>query len=129
MMEHLEHLEHVQKVISERCDSSAGDHWLRCSLRQQAAIQSAPAAEWGGAALEPAIGIKLMTIRRVQPTAPVARLQLRETDGNLSGLEATPIAQVVALDAIFSEMARSAALNMREYLNAAEVYMPMALKA
>ena len=49
--------------------------------------------------------------------------------GNLSGLEATLTAQVVALDAIFNEMARRAALNMGEHLGATETYLRLALKA
>jgi hypothetical protein len=49
--------------------------------------------------------------------------------GNLSGLEATLTAQAVALDAIFNEMARRAALNMGEYINATEVYLRLSLKA
>jgi hypothetical protein len=49
--------------------------------------------------------------------------------GNLSGLEATLTAQAVALDAIFNEMARRAALNMGEYIHATEVYLRLGLKA
>jgi hypothetical protein len=49
--------------------------------------------------------------------------------GDLSELEATLTAQSVALDAIFNELARRAALNMGEYINAAERYMRLALKA
>ena len=49
--------------------------------------------------------------------------------GNLSGLEATLTAQAVALNAIFNEMARRAALNMGEYIDATEVYLRLGLKA
>ena len=49
--------------------------------------------------------------------------------GDLAGLEATLVAQAVALDAIFNEMARRAAANMGEYLNATEVYLRLGLKA
>jgi hypothetical protein len=49
--------------------------------------------------------------------------------GNLAGLEETLTAQAVALDAIFNEMARRAALNMGEYINAAETYLRLGLKA
>lgn len=49
--------------------------------------------------------------------------------GDLSGLEATLTAQAVALDAIFTELARRGAMNMGEYLNAAETYLRLALKA
>jgi hypothetical protein len=38
-------------------------------------------------------------------------------------------AQAVALDAIFNEMARRAALNMGEYINATEVYLRLGPKA
>ena len=49
--------------------------------------------------------------------------------GDLNALEATLTAQTVSLDAIFNELARRAALNMGEYINAAETYMRLALKA
>ena len=49
--------------------------------------------------------------------------------GDMAGLEATLTAQTVTLDAMFSELARRAALNMGEYLSATESYMRLALKA
>jgi hypothetical protein len=49
--------------------------------------------------------------------------------GNLAGLEGTLTAQAMALDAIFNEMARRAALNIGEYINAAEIYLRLGLKA
>jgi hypothetical protein len=49
--------------------------------------------------------------------------------GNLAELEATLTAQAVALNAIFSEMARRASANMGEYLNATETYLRPGLKA
>jgi hypothetical protein len=49
--------------------------------------------------------------------------------GNLAGLEETLTAQAVALDAIFNEMARRAALNMGEYINTTETYLRLGLKA
>lgn len=49
--------------------------------------------------------------------------------GDLSGAEAMLTAQATALDAIFTEMARRAALNMGEYLAASDTYMRLALKA
>ena len=49
--------------------------------------------------------------------------------GNLAGLEGTLTAQAMALDTIFNEMARRAALNMGEYINAAEIYLRLGLKA
>ena len=49
--------------------------------------------------------------------------------GKLGGLEDTLTAQAVALDAIFNEMARRAALNMSEYINATEIYLRLGLKA
>jgi hypothetical protein len=49
--------------------------------------------------------------------------------GNLAALEETLTAQTVALDAIFNEMARRAALNMGEYINATEIYLRIGLKA
>jgi hypothetical protein len=49
--------------------------------------------------------------------------------GNLAGLEETLTAQLVALDSIFNEMARRAALNTGEYISAAETYLRLGLKA
>lgn len=49
--------------------------------------------------------------------------------GNLSGLEEMLTAQAVALNAIFTECARRASLNMGEYMNAAELYLRLGMKA
>lgn len=49
--------------------------------------------------------------------------------GDLAGAEAMLAAQAVALDAIFNEMARRAALNMGQHLPATETYMRLAMKA
>lgn len=49
--------------------------------------------------------------------------------GDLAAAERMLLAQAVALNAVFSEMARRAALNMGEHLNATESYMRLALKA
>lgn len=49
--------------------------------------------------------------------------------GDLTGIENTLIGQATALDAIFNELARRAALNMGEYLQATETYLRLALKA
>lgn len=50
-------------------------------------------------------------------------------DGDLGRAEAMLVAQAHSLEAIFHELARRAALNMGEYINAAETYMRLALKA
>jgi len=49
--------------------------------------------------------------------------------GNLIRVEAMLISQAHTLDAIFSHLARRSAMNLGEYLNAAERYMRLALKA
>lgn len=49
--------------------------------------------------------------------------------GRMAGAEKTLVAQANTLDAIFNELARRAALNMGEYLNTAETYLRLALKA
>ena len=49
--------------------------------------------------------------------------------GDLAAAERMLSAQVVALNAVFAEMARRAALNMGEHLGATESYMRLALKA
>ncbi len=55
--------------------------------------------------------------------------QAKVNAGDMGGLEATLTAQTVTLDAIFNELARRAALNMGEYINATESFMRLALKA
>lgn len=58
---------------------------------------------------------------------------LRETKraeaGDLSIASRLLVAQAISLDGIFTEMARRAARNMREYPQAMEIYMRLALKA
>jgi hypothetical protein len=49
--------------------------------------------------------------------------------GNLKDAEALLMSQAFALNSIFGELARRAALNMGEYLDAADKYMRLALKA
>ncbi len=49
--------------------------------------------------------------------------------GDLKRAETMLISQAHTLDAIFHELARRAALNMGEYLDASETYMRLALKA
>lgn len=49
--------------------------------------------------------------------------------GNLAVAENALVSQANTLDAIFNELARRSALNMGEYLDAAERYMRLALKA
>lgn len=49
--------------------------------------------------------------------------------GDLSHAETTLAAQAATLDAIFNELARRAALNMGQHLDATERYMRLALKA
>ncbi|WP_301278010.1 hypothetical protein [Dechloromonas sp.] len=53
----------------------------------------------------------------------------RVHDGDLKRAESTLTAQAHTLDTIFHELARRSALNMGEYLDAAERYMRLALKA
>jgi hypothetical protein len=49
--------------------------------------------------------------------------------GDMARSEAMLISQAHTLEAVFHELARRAALNMGEYINAAETYMRLALKA
>lgn len=50
-------------------------------------------------------------------------------DGSLAGPEAMLTSQAVALDIIFAELARRAAMNMGEYIEPTERYLRLALKA
>lgn len=49
--------------------------------------------------------------------------------GDLTDLEATLAAQTVSLDTLFNELARRAALNIGQHMQATESYMRLALKA
>jgi hypothetical protein len=49
--------------------------------------------------------------------------------GEMARAEGMLMSQAHTLEAIFHELARRAALNMGEYINAAEIYMRLALKA
>jgi hypothetical protein len=49
--------------------------------------------------------------------------------GDMARSEAMLMSQAHTLEAIFHELARRAALNLGEYINAAEIYMRLALKA
>jgi len=53
----------------------------------------------------------------------------RVRDGDLARAESLLMTQAHSLDSIFNELARRAALNMGEYLNATERYLRLALKA
>jgi hypothetical protein len=68
----------------------------------------------------------------VDLTESVALMQAKTEqvrNGDLSGPEAILTAQAVALDVIFTEMARRAALNMGEHLQATDTYMRLAMRA
>jgi hypothetical protein len=70
--------------------------------------------------------------RSVNLTAMVDELSKQSTaviGGSMDRPEAMLIAQAHALDAIFHELARRAALNMGTYLDAADTYLRLALKA
>lgn len=49
--------------------------------------------------------------------------------GDLRNVEAMLSSQAIALNTVFAEMARRAALNLGQYLDAAESYMKLALRA
>ena len=53
----------------------------------------------------------------------------RASEGDLARTEALLIAQAHTLDALFNNLARRAALNMGQYMNATETYLRLALKA
>ncbi len=53
----------------------------------------------------------------------------RVNGNDLAAAERMLTAQAIALDTIFSEMARRSAMNLGQYLDASERYMRMALKA
>ncbi len=68
----------------------------------------------------------------VDLTESVALMQAKTEQvlsGDLSGPEAILTAQAVALDVIFNEMARRAALNIGEHLQATDTYMRLAMRA
>lgn len=64
-----------------------------------------------------------------ESAAVMAEQAKRARSGDLSEGEGMLMAQAMALDAIFNELARRAALNMGEYMQATETYLRLALKA
>ncbi len=50
-------------------------------------------------------------------------------DGNLARVESLLVSQAHTLDAIFNQLASRAAVNMGQYMGAAETYLRLALKA
>ena len=72
------------------------------------------------------------TVGELDVTATIntlAEMTSKVHTGDMRGVETMLTAQAVALNTIFSELARRAALNMGEHLSATETYMRMALKA
>jgi hypothetical protein len=67
------------------------------------------------------------------PIAPLvkalAESAKRVNANDMKDVEATLISQATALNVMFGELSRRAALNMGEYLDASEKYLRMALKA
>jgi hypothetical protein len=61
--------------------------------------------------------------------AVIAEFAAKAQKNDFSEVEATLIAQATTLNAIFAELARRAALNMGEYIQATETYLRLALKA
>ena len=59
----------------------------------------------------------------------MGELASKVKDGDLTSLEDTLTVQAKTLDVMFNELARRAALNMRERLSACETCLRMALKA
>ena len=50
-------------------------------------------------------------------------------EGDMAGPEAMLVSQAMALNLVFTELARRSALNMGEYIEASERYLRLALKA
>ena len=69
------------------------------------------------------------TIDLTESLAVMGEKAARVKAGDLTEVEVTLMAQTVALDSIFTELARRAALNMGEYMNATDTYLRLALKA
>lgn len=72
------------------------------------------------------------SIGQIDITEAVSILQAKAkkvVSGDVADLETGLVAQAVALDTIFNEMARRAALNMGEHMPAMETYMRLAFKA
>jgi hypothetical protein len=60
---------------------------------------------------------------------PVQRAISKAESGDLTLASRLLAAQAITLDCMFTELARKAALNMGEYVNAAEIFGRLALKA
>jgi hypothetical protein len=89
---------------------------LRPSVKAAVAVQ---------AFAKPALGELDLTALADELSAQIGAV----TKGDLQRAEAMLIAQAHTLESLFYELARRAGLNMGEYLQAAETYMRLALKA
>ncbi len=69
------------------------------------------------------------TIDLTESIAVMGEKAARVKAGDLTEAEVTLMAQAVALDAIFTELARRAGANMGGYMNATETYLRLAFKA
>ena len=66
----------------------------------------------------------------ITETVAVIQQQADEVvGGDLSGMERMLVAQAITLDGMFAELARRAALNIGSHIDAAEMYLKLALKA
>jgi hypothetical protein len=99
----------TQEVVVARCAADA-------CVTSAATVSSYSWGNFGEASLT-----ELVSILRAQATAVHG--------GDLREAESTLAAQGTALNSIFAELARRAALNMNQNLPATEVYMKLALRA
>lgn len=88
---------------------------------------TAPAVR--GAITNRAFSGQLGEIHLTSLVAALSQENKKASEGDLSRAEALLMTQAHTLDAIFNELARRAALNMGEYMDATERYMRLALKA
>ena len=94
--------------------------------KQNAAMSIAPAFSAAGVVQSFSIFGELDYVELVEQLTDQCRSVQR---GDLTREEAILTAQAHSLDAIFASMARRAALNVGEYIGAAETYLKLALKA
>lgn len=123
----------------ERKESNPGEKGGRSTLTIQQQRGESEAAALARAALRPSIGAAQTVVNfnalgrgAVEISALVdelARQCEQVNKGDLGRAEAMLVAQAHSLDALFHALVQKSALNMGEYLDAAERFMRLALKA
>ncbi len=108
----------VQVPVRDPSDRQEMDNATARTITRPEVRAATTIQQWGGDALE----VNALARELMEQVAAVNNGDLKRAEGML-------IAQAHTLDALFGHLARRAHSNMGEYLNAADTYLRLALKA